>query len=54
MISNLTPISGTEIPQNSVESAIKITGMNKWYGAFHALKDINLTVATGDRPAVSQ
>ena len=30
-------------------AAIRITGMNKWYGAFHALRDINLTVAEGER-----
>ncbi|RUZ71539.1 amino acid ABC transporter ATP-binding protein, partial [Mesorhizobium sp. M7A.F.Ca.US.006.01.1.1] len=23
---------------------IEITGMHKWFGAFHALKDINLKV----------
>ncbi len=29
--------------------AIEITGLNKWYGAFQVLKDINLTVRTGER-----
>ena len=29
--------------------AIRITGMNKWFGAFHVLRDINLTVAEGER-----
>ena len=24
--------------------AIQITNMNKWYGSFHVLRDINLTV----------
>jgi len=33
----------------SDEVAIQITGMNKWYGAFHVLKDINLTVNRGER-----
>ncbi|MDP6874862.1 MAG: amino acid ABC transporter ATP-binding protein, partial [Alphaproteobacteria bacterium] len=28
----------------SDEIAIQITGMHKWYGSFHVLKDINLTV----------
>ena len=31
------------------ETAIKITAMNKFYGTFHALKGINLTVAKGER-----
>ena len=29
--------------------AIEITGMNKWFGDFHVLRDINLTVAEGER-----
>src|SRR5512139_2021384 len=29
--------------------AIEITGMNKWFGDFHVLRDINLTVARGER-----
>ena len=33
----------------SDEVAIEITGMNKWYGDFHVLKDINLTVNKGER-----
>ena len=33
----------------SDEVAIQITAMNKWYGAFHVLKDINLTVYRGER-----
>jgi len=31
------------------EIAIQITGMHKWYGEFHVLKDINLTVHRGER-----
>ncbi len=26
------------------EMAIEMIGMNKWYGEFHVLRDINLTV----------
>ena len=33
----------------SDEIAIEITGMNKWYGDFHVLRDINLTVNRGER-----
>jgi len=32
--------------------AISITGMHKWYGDFHVLKDINLTVERGERIVV--
>ena len=39
--------------QVSDEVAIEITGMNKWYGAFHVLKDINLTVNQGERIVIA-
>ena len=29
-------------------SMISITGLNKWYGNFHALRDVDLNVATGE------
>ncbi len=35
--------------QVSNEAVIRITDMNKWYGQFHVLKDINLTVHRGER-----
>jgi len=33
---------------NSNKSIIKISELNKWYGDFHALKDVNLTVKEGE------
>ncbi len=33
----------------SDEVAIEVSGMNKWYGEFHVLRDINLTVNRGER-----
>ena len=36
----------------SDEIAIDITDMNKWYGTFHVLRDINLTVNRGERIVV--
>ncbi len=33
----------------SDEEVIQIEGMHKWYGQFHALKDINLKVKRGER-----
>jgi general L-amino acid transport system ATP-binding protein len=35
--------------QISDEVAIQISGMNKWYGEFHVLRDVNLTVYKGER-----
>ena len=37
-------------PRN--ENVIEIVGMHKWYGAFHVLKDVNLTVKRGERIVV--
>jgi len=33
----------------SDEVAIQVTSMNKWFGTFHVLRDINLTVYRGER-----
>ena len=33
----------------SDEVAIQIDQMNKWFGTFHVLRDINLTVYRGER-----
>lgn len=30
-------------------SAIEIMGLNKWYGAFHVLRDVNLSIARGEK-----
>jgi len=37
------------VQPNEVETVISIRDMNKWYGAYHALKDINLEVKRGER-----
>ena len=36
-------------PHMTDEIAIQITGMNKWFGTFHVLRDIDMTVARGER-----
>ncbi|GAA4168003.1 amino acid ABC transporter ATP-binding protein [Shinella granuli] len=33
--------------------AVKIAGMNKWYGAFHVLRDIDLDVLQGERIVIA-
>ena len=35
--------------KSRTKSPIQITGMNKWYGTFHVLRDINMTVKRGER-----
>jgi general L-amino acid transport system ATP-binding protein len=43
----LPKIKATEA--GAPEVAISISGMNKWYGEFHVLRDINLSVDKGER-----
>jgi len=46
------PVIDPSRPTVSDEVAIDIIGMNKWYGAFHVLRDINLTIYKGERIVV--
>ena len=42
----------SEAPKNAAPRAgpaVEITGLHKWYGDFHVLRDINLAVARGER-----
>jgi general L-amino acid transport system ATP-binding protein len=38
---------GADAPRDDV--AVEVTGLHKWYGDFHALRDINLQVMRGER-----
>ncbi len=38
---------------SETEVAVEITNMNKWYGSFHVLKDIDLTVMRGERIVIA-
>ncbi|MEL6964726.1 MAG: amino acid ABC transporter ATP-binding protein [Pseudomonadota bacterium] len=46
-----TDVNGptTSAPALTNEVAITIQDMNKWYGSFHVLRDINLSVYRGER-----
>ncbi|MFS8038200.1 amino acid ABC transporter ATP-binding protein [Xanthobacter sp. AM11] len=33
-------------------TAVEMLGVNKWYGDFHVLRDVNLTVARGERVVI--
>src|SRR3954466_9638832 len=33
----------------ATDSIVTVAGLNKWYGNFHALRDIDLDVARGER-----
>ena len=42
-------VSADPTPSASMTHSVQISGLNKWYGDFHVLKDINLEVKTGER-----
>ncbi len=42
----------TEAVGREKSSIIQLLGVNKWYGDYHALRDINLNVAKGERIVV--
>ncbi|MGV3632842.1 MAG: amino acid ABC transporter ATP-binding protein [Pseudorhodoplanes sp.] len=44
----MNDVSGKE-DGASKRPAVEIAGMHKWFGDFHVLRDINLTVARGER-----
>jgi general L-amino acid transport system ATP-binding protein len=39
-------------PASDAAAIVRMSGINKWYGAFHALRDIDLQVAPGERIVV--
>ncbi|HBT01257.1 MAG TPA: ABC transporter ATP-binding protein, partial [Citreicella sp.] len=40
-------------PADAQDVAIEITGLNKWYGDYHALRDVTLTVRRGERIVIA-
>jgi len=43
----------SKLKVSDTDVAIDIVGMNKWYGDFHVLRDINLRVMRGERIVVA-
>ena len=48
----LSPTVANSLRQEQEDWCIYLDGVNKWYGQFHVLKDINLKVRTGERIVV--
>src|SRR6202790_5404752 len=46
------PAVAADIRPTRNEVAIEIVGLNKWFGAFHVLRDVNLQVMRGERIVV--
>ena len=38
---------------SETDVAVELVGMNKWYGSFHVLRDIDLKVMRGERIVVA-
>ena len=36
-------------PRGAADVAVRMEGVDKWYGTFQALKNIDLTVVSGER-----
>ena len=51
-MSEVAIAKSTKEMQVSDDVMIQLTGMHKWFGDFHVLKDINLTVHRGERIVV--
>jgi len=52
MSDDINPLESSAPLAVSDEEMIRINAMHKWYGQFHVLKDINLTVRSGERIVV--
>ena len=46
-------IDRSQMQVSKTDVAIEITDMHKWYGDFHVLRDINLTVMKGERIVIA-
>ncbi len=44
---------GKAAPAPDDQSAVELIGVHKWYGAFHVLRDVSLTVRRGERIVVA-
>ena len=47
------PTHEAPIPPPQGGPVVELIGVNKWYGAFHVLRDINLTVQRGERIVIA-
>ncbi|KRC22193.1 ABC transporter ATP-binding protein [Ensifer sp. Root74] len=45
--------TASKMTVSATDVAVEITGMNKWYGDFHVLRDINLKVMKGERIVIA-
>jgi general L-amino acid transport system ATP-binding protein len=48
-IRSMTALGATTADSVRTEAAIEIAGLNKWFGSFHVLRDVDLRVMRGER-----
>ena len=48
-----TQAQAQKLAVSTTDVAVEITNMNKWYGDFHVLRDINLKVMKGERIVIA-
>ncbi|MBI3705316.1 MAG: ATP-binding cassette domain-containing protein, partial [Rhizobiales bacterium] len=41
------------MPPPDERPAVEMIGVHKWFGAFHVLRDVNLTVRRGERIVIA-
>ena len=49
----MTMQTATQAVPELAETAIEIAKLNKWYGTFHVLRDIDLNVSRGERIVIA-
>jgi len=47
------PVDRSHMSVSDTDVAVEIIGMNKWFGEFHVLRDINLKVMRGERIVIA-
>ena len=51
-MANTQTATAAPAPSAAAESAVLMQGVNKWFGDFHVLRDINLNVGRGERVVI--
>jgi general L-amino acid transport system ATP-binding protein len=49
----MAEIKPKKLTVSATDVAVDIVNMNKWYGDFHVLRDINLKVMNGERIVIA-
>ncbi|MEM1366070.1 MAG: ATP-binding cassette domain-containing protein, partial [Pseudomonadota bacterium] len=53
MVAEIDTIDRSKMQVSDTEVAVEMNDVNKWYGTFHVLRDINLRVMNGERIVIA-